>query len=512
MGLECDGYPFKVDMKIFTPESMGGASSGHSNARRRRKTREPSGGEMPGRDTSGVAVGYSHEVQEIGEDGEVIPGQIVLHPLRPRVTVTDPDSRFLSHFLGTVSKLLIVYDVPYNVNPYRSVFPKLAASSGPLQEAMHALGALHLSQTTDEALRAGALQKYNSTVTSLRRTLMNDTKPRLAHLATILLLAFYEMMDSGSTSGWLLHLKGARDVFERLFSASTGAAADDPNFTLAKDFLISCLTYLDMAAAVSTAQPTLIRGDYWQKVGGGWQYNLGVPSAGAQSPSEGRLEMLRQTWSQLMLIQSDVGGLNAAIERGALSAAQSRRNDLEGRFADWQRTLPDIYHDMVGLEADVVEGASCVLAYAAATFVYFHQICGSPFQVLTDTLPNILIAPEICPGMTLDERISAAIAYILANFERFGKGSNGFGMLWAFFVAGTALEDAARQSYVDGKLGDMTAFGFGNVERARELLQIVWRRRAQNRNRLGLPIELSGLLEDRWWKVQEELGRPIFLP
>ena len=513
MGLECEGYPFRIDMKIFTPETM-------AKGKRAART-QPAATAVVRRKQSGQLVtALRHEVQEVDEEGEPVPGQIVLHPVRaanPRLQLRleDPNSRYLNHFLGTVSKLLIVYDLPHNANPYRFVFPKLAASSEPLQEAMNALGALHLAQTTpvESGLRATAIQKYSGTVNSLRQTLSVE-RPKLAHLATILLLAFYEMMDSGSTAGWRLHLRGARDVFERLFAADTLQPRNDPHFAAAKDFLISCLTYLDMAAAVSTGQPTLIRGNYWDKVGGGWQYNLGNPSVLPESAEDARLEETRDAWSRLMLIQSDIGGLNVALESGDLHESEVRREHVQSELEGWQRNLPELFTELggPGVDADVVEGASCVLVYAAATFIYYHQVIGTFVTPDDSVVVGLYIAPETAPLLTVSQRLHAATDFILANFERFGRGSNGFGMLWAFFIAGTATVDPVKQSYVSDKLSAMTAYGFGNVSTALELLRTVWGRRRKNLSS-GWQADLDvALLEERWWKVQEETGRPVFLP
>lgn len=107
------------------------------------------------------------------------------------------ESRYYSHFLGTVSTILIVFDTPYNSNPYRLSFPQLAESSWSLTESMKALGALHLANTTagqdsKRHLRY-AMSIYGNIMNKLRSDSISPSQPQLSDLATNLLLCVFEV-------------------------------------------------------------------------------------------------------------------------------------------------------------------------------------------------------------------------------------------------------------------------------------------------------------------------------
>jgi hypothetical protein len=107
------------------------------------------------------------------------------------------ESRYYSHFLGTVSTILIVFDTPYNSNPYRLSFPQLAESSWSLTESMKALGALHLANTTagqdsKHHLRY-AVSIYGNIMHKLRSDSITPSPPQLSDLATNLLLCVFEV-------------------------------------------------------------------------------------------------------------------------------------------------------------------------------------------------------------------------------------------------------------------------------------------------------------------------------
>lgn len=119
-----------------------------------------------------------------------------VHP--PKLSqLTCWDTTYHSYFLKTVSTILIVWDAPYNSNPYRLSFPHLAASSWSLSESMRALGALHLANTTTgekaKIHLKHAMTSYGNLIRALKLTSSSTTPPTLQDLATNLLLCFYEV-------------------------------------------------------------------------------------------------------------------------------------------------------------------------------------------------------------------------------------------------------------------------------------------------------------------------------
>lgn len=552
MGLECAAYPFKIDLRIFTPKTLEAADRKRKALRRKIKQERESSpslesttseeaivcsdveAESTRRRRSSASWTMEHRSIEKHDDGdETVPGQMILTPHvlsfrlpiktepfapslrkassssvecqsrsdlhcspRPQSPLECLDSRFISNFLSSVSSLLIVYDNSHNANPYRLAFPRMASESIPLQEAMIALGALHLSNTqpwnTSDDYKSIAISRYSSSVLNLRQELTEETPPRLADLATVLLLIFFEVMDS-QMENWHTHLRGAKNIFERLFAVSipqqqrrTMVCKHDEAL---RSFLISTLAYLDVAAAASCAGPTEIKGPYWDRVGGGWQYNLGVPSLNAllsgRVLEDECLAGIRKSWSKLMHIQSDVGQLSDDIRHGLDSMGQkASRENLSARLEHWHRTLPPIFahtEDKGGLlyDAECLEGASCIISYEQAIIVYLHQVLGTDRSTL-----------ELEKNMDI----------IVKTFRKYGRGVSQMGMLWALFIVGTETTSVHRQEYIRLKLQGMLSFGMGNIKRTLDLLDIIWQRR---RNACG---------EVRWFVVLRELQWSLLIP
>jgi hypothetical protein len=85
-------------------------------------------------------------------------------------------------------------------------------------------------------------------------------------------------------------LLGASQIYETLLCPETatgsGPLGHNENYenkSPIKHFLVSLLAYLDAAGACSTGRETLVSGDYWETHGGGWEYNLGVPTISNRS-------------------------------------------------------------------------------------------------------------------------------------------------------------------------------------------------------------------------------------
>jgi hypothetical protein len=403
------------------------------------------------------------------------------------------DNSYHSHFLNGLSSIMIIWDAPHNLNPFRKCIPQFAQTSFPLTEAMKALGALHMANSTsgsDKILHLqNAVAKYNSVIQALKTRWngSNTRGPRLDDLAVCLLMCIYEvrhahalcwtalttcqMMDS-RTENWKVHLKGARDIYNQIFNANTGEFDLDEEDAMESErpfrrFLVSLMAYLDVAGAVSTGEGTMLQGSYWESHGG-WEYNLGVSSCVmADRDSHLSLTMIRAAWSTLMSIQADVSAY-ANLKRQGMSLTRQRqmRADLETRLANWVLNAPPAFQEVDTLTEDkeltehdqILECAGCVKAYERATLVYCYR-CTAEAGGISDEKNAII--EEACDR-------------ILFLVKKLATGIGQLGMLWALFIAGTQLADAPRQEFVKSKLVEMGRFGFSNVNRASEILEVVW--------------------------------------
>jgi hypothetical protein len=140
------------------------------------------------------------------------------------------------------------------------------------------------------------------------------------------------MMDSQS-DGWRVYLLGASRIYETLHCPETAAGSapighneNYENRSPIKQFLVSLLAYLDVAGTCSTGRETLISGDFWETHGGGWEYNLGLPSISRSSlDMNGTLSHIRQSWSRLMSILVDI---SAFAERKANGMSKSIQQNV----------------------------------------------------------------------------------------------------------------------------------------------------------------------------------------
>ncbi|KAK2609122.1 hypothetical protein QQS21_002349 [Conoideocrella luteorostrata] len=407
------------------------------------------------------------------------PGKVGLNspqPYKYKVKIPQKidsnDNLYLYHFLETVSSYLIIYDTPSNSNPYRQL-PGLMSNSGLLRDAMKALGAIHIAglpETRNRHIHHGAAMKaYGNVVTQLRDTVaVNQGQPNLELLATTLLLCMFEKISSNDAS-WKIHLVGAAQIFQSMYSprvclpAVNSPGSYNNNTELSgvahtlplRRFLVSLMAYLDVAASMATGEGPLISGDYWETFGGGWEYNMGVPSfAKSRSPADRTMAQIRQSWSRIMSIQTDLSKF-VKMEREGLSPNQRELyyNDLAYRLRVWQDSAPDIYLRLEGLDSmpadatpeehETLTAASCIQIYALTCSIYLER-------VMTRRIGNA----------ATNQTVATAVSRILTLIFNFQSGINQLAVLWPLLTAGIATTDPVQQNHIRDRIGSMHGFGF----------------------------------------------------
>ncbi|KAF5136861.1 Sterol uptake control protein 2 [Metarhizium anisopliae] len=380
------------------------------------------------------------------------------------------DNFYLRHFLETVSSYLIIYDTPANSNPYRQL-PGLMSNSGLLRDVMKAFGAMHIAGLPETRNRqvhhSAAVKAYGNVVTQLRDTVaFNQGHPTLELLATTLLLCMFEKISSNDAS-WRIHLAGAAQIFQSLYSPrvgppssptakSSGMELSSVSHTLPlRRFLVSLMAYLDVAASLATGDGPFIQGDYWETFGGGWEYNMGVPSfATVRSPTDRTMAQIRQSWSRIMSIQTDISKF-VKMERGGLAQHQKDMyyNDLSYRLRNWQESAPDIYlrlHQLDSMPADAtpeefetLTAASCIQIYSLSCAVHLETVKGRRIG-----------------NAATDLTVAAAVSRILTLILGFQSGINQLAVLWPLLTAGIATVDPGQQQSIRERLAAMRGFGF----------------------------------------------------
>ncbi|KAL4786991.1 fungal-specific transcription factor domain-containing protein [Aspergillus varians] len=384
--------------------------------------------------------------------------------------------RYYTHFVDEVATLLLIYDTSTNINPFRRCFPDVSHSSLSMASAMEALGALHLANTSTGKQRnvhfQHAMGKYGEVVKSFRTRYEVDQRLRLPDFATCLLLALFEMMDS-QHHNWVIHLKGAREIYRFMFYPSDNPSHEaqrlaEMNHPL-RQFLVSLLSYLDVAGACATSEGTVVEGSYWRTLGGGWEYNLGIPSLSEQSTDNGLLRELRQCWSLMMEIQAAISSFGKAKQAGWMALEQQNLvyRDLLQRLVEWRLGAPDCFQKLGNLDdeslsqyphQEILEYVGCIEAYEKATHIYLHKIAG-------------VARPDLQPQKVLLVALSTRILSLIAKLA---KDVGRLAVLWPLFIAGREAQDERDHKFVRQTMLDMQRYGFKNVEKGLEELERAW--------------------------------------
>ncbi|KAJ5794983.1 hypothetical protein N7457_001582 [Penicillium paradoxum] len=494
LGRECDGAQDRMTFKVYGPS--------HATS-------------SPPDDTSAVSPPVK---REDARDEEACEAVIISPTTRPQpktkfrfqepITSTSIaksiqriDERYFMHFVDRVSSLLIIYDNADNANPYRTYFPDFARSSPTMVNAMQALGALHLANTSVGSQRnkhfQQAMGKYGVVVKGFRTRYSDPTQLLgLTDLATCLLLSLFEMMDS-QHQNWAVHLKGAREIYNLLFYPQNVDATREAhrvaetNHPL-RPFLVSLLSYLDVAGACATPGGTVVEGNYWKTMGGGWEYNLGTPSLLSTIPDNPHLVGLREAWCSLMEVQAFISKF-ASDKKSWMTVDQSDMTykDIFNQLVVWRVMSPPCIQQLGDLDdeslaqypyPDVLEYAGCIEAYEKATFVHLLQVAGAGrVGWITDW-----------------SYINMLVSRILLLICKLSKGVGQLAILWPLFIAGQETRIESEQKYVRTTMQDLKQFGFRNVDKALETLEGVWFKRRS--------------FPGGWIQTLEEVQTNILLP
>ncbi|BDD58807.1 hypothetical protein MAP00_004058 [Monascus purpureus] len=391
------------------------------------------------------------------------------------------DGRYFSHFIDRLSTLLILDDSSVDRNPFRTLFPELSRSSPLMIDAMQAVAALHLANTSQAQQRIAhfqnAVSKYDGVVRSFRtRSNTSGQQLQLTDLAVCLLLCLFEMMDS-QYHHWLVHLKGAKGIYRTLYYPNQAhhdyarAARRQPD-SPTQNFLVSMLFYLDAAGACAASDGTVVVGSYWAFDGGSeFQAPGASSSCRGAAASHSSLAELRQCWCAMMEIQASVSAFGEAKQRWMPFEQQDQAYKcLLDRMAAWRANASEPLRRLAGLDGnslqqyeyqDMIEHAGCVEAYEKATILYLHKILGAGRP---DRQPDAVV-------------VDALVGRILLLIEKLATGVRQLAVVWPLYVAGREARQEYQQQFVREKLMELQLYGFKNLEKGLQGLQGIWFKR-----------------------------------
>ncbi|OJJ48973.1 hypothetical protein ASPZODRAFT_60277 [Penicilliopsis zonata CBS 506.65] len=546
LGLECDGSQGRMTFKVYNPASnqQNQAStttpeSSESEPTQQRRTVSP---ETDKTDSTSIASPLSSLEMFLAltspqpQNGRQLPPPPPPPPPPRRITGDLPSSPtleldagttpllnveeegyILAHFVNHVSILLIAHHGPvYAINksnknntknPFQCDFPLLAQSSPAMLGAMQALGALHLANTAASGTQDTrhfqyAMAKY-SDVVKLFRLKSHQTGQRtlLADLATCLLLCYFEMMDSQHPN-WLVHLKGAKEIYRIMFHPTPAEQADRVGegerqaavrHPLLTDLLL-LLADLDVAGACATVNGTVIPGPYWRmhavdgggSAAAGWeQEHLHNTTNTSPTPVSftGRDQVLAEltdAWAGLMEIRASTSKFGKAKDEDMPVEQQDVVfGDLLNSLLAWRASAPECLRVLGLLDLntttrpttnsclpsypypDLLAYAACLEAYEKATALHLYKIvaAGRPDQQINLAHLNLLAC-----------RILDLVAFL-------ADGVGQLAILWPLFIAGREACDYTQQLAIRDRMIGMQRFGFKNVERTLESLEDFWSRK-----------------------------------
>ncbi|KAJ5089089.1 hypothetical protein N7532_007773 [Penicillium argentinense] len=533
LGLDCSGTQ-GMTFKVFGGPKKDKETPQSNPPQKRRKLDSPDSSSESSTGSPGIVVKREEEPC----DGLVVsPTTLPLpktmqfqfrfqEPISPAnlmaSTIQSPDDRYYTHFIDQVSTLLLIYDNSMNTNPYRSCFPDFARSSPSMVGAMQALGALHLANTSVGPPRnkhfQHAMGKYGEVVKLFRdRYTQPSEQLGMTDFATCLLLCLFEvskgrctndgksadtiidkMMDS-QQQNWKVHLKGARAIYNLIFFPHANSPAHEEkrlvetNHPL-RSFLVSLLSYLDVAGACATPGGTVVQGNYWKTLGGGWEYNLGIPSLSSGTmPDNPRLVELRAAWSGMMEVQAEISTFARDKQWMSPEHQDMIYKEIFHRLVIWRASTPvslqllgdmDLDDDSLARFPfpDMLEYVGCIEAYEKATFVHLHQVAGAgrPNWISDRTYLDMLITRII----TLIRKLSKDVGQLA--------------VLWPLFIAGQETRQNHEQEYVRATMHELRRFGFRNVDKAFQLLEDLWFKRR--------------VFPEGWTETLDEIQSNILLP
>lgn len=204
LGRQCDGAQGQMTFKVYGPSQKSESRPGTPNRRGKSSVASPESS-----DNSALSPSKKERDLRNCKDGVISPTSLpqptvqfrFQDPVTPASvtrSIQRTDELYLAHFVDRVSTLLIIYDIPDNANPYRTLFPDFAKSSPTMINAMQALGALHLANTSEGSQRdkhsQTAMGKYGLVVRGFRARYADPSQQLgLTDFATCLLLCLFEV-------------------------------------------------------------------------------------------------------------------------------------------------------------------------------------------------------------------------------------------------------------------------------------------------------------------------------
>ncbi|KAK5173328.1 uncharacterized protein LTR77_002009 [Saxophila tyrrhenica] len=421
-----------------------------------------------------------------GYYAEPVPVKIpkALEPLPQELLENPMNLLYFHHFINHTGRILVPHDCPEN--PFRGVLPQMAVRNRHLLHLMLAYSASHRARLLHHDEPANRIAAWMADVVPALREALNEpsspgvadpTDPSsLAPLATAIMLASLEIVSPETFSvsiPWRQHLNIARQLIVSKGGLDQLAFKADGARDKAIFFLSRWFAYLDVLGSISSGQQEQpLYGAYMEDGGGLWLVNRGDVEV-----------------NQIDCFFGFSGKCIALLARVAELAAQcgNQRVDLvTGR----SRTEWGPPEDVRKQAEDVLEKirASAKSWYGGCTHQDRYNV-KSPGDKSDQDIAEIYATNEAYHWAGLihlyrrvlalppsAQEVQDNVVLIIRALSKVRRGSSAeSNLLFPMFTGGCeALTEEHRRVFMD-RLKAIEGWGMAQVERARILMEEVWR-------------------------------------
>ncbi|KAJ6120359.1 hypothetical protein N7523_004639 [Penicillium sp. IBT 18751x] len=399
------------------------------------------------------------------------------------------ESHYLQYHVEHGSKLLA--NLERDDNPLRSLLIPCAMSSPLLMKAVCAVSALHLANRSREFIAQNAAATfYGHTLRGIRTAIAQcstDLLPDDAMLA-VGLMCKYEIVR-GSIKQWVVHLH----AMQRLIASRGGLGSMNPDAAL---FLRGLFVYAYNMARISARKPIAYSDPT--------DTDIGPPKLDIYIGFTEEILKLCGRIAELPSLQDDRISLRLAIA------------SINDSLLSWTPTIIDFIIPEGITSATLIRLQLVAECFREAAFVFLHSTL-ERMSAMSDTLEipsgpdeNSITTPTsmylIEWASLISTPKSIAIQRCLAHIQTFPLDDHcEFSALtFPLFISGCETEVLAHRDLIICFLGKLqTNFGIGNVERAKELLRILWARQDANAQNIAAGGTASRKIH--WMDILEEL-------
>ncbi|KPM41827.1 hypothetical protein AK830_g4719 [Neonectria ditissima] len=357
-----------------------------------------------------------------------------------------PDDRaLLNHYTTIVASVLSKLSDKKSVNPYLSHLVPAAMENELVLHCLLALSANHWHKLQP---RLGSRRHFHqSKATQLLASLLPDVDKSSVGVALMscLLLCMADLFD-GKSSGWKLHLEGAKRLVATLRHERSG------DITGHYRFLTKLSKFLDSAATTSTCRPPLI-----DETGEGSA--LDISAATPDDDDRAVYGIPKELFHLVDRVNHLADKRSTRVDPSSEKLFRLEAAEVEHQLERWSFEYGGLSQAVSSLSPANDDVLHATTAYEWALRLRLHQII---------------------EGYTLtDPNVTQAVDCILDSVQKIRYGSPLEGCLvFPLVMAGGACSQLEHRVIVHDRLMVMErTCGFGYIYQARDLVEKVWNRR-----------------------------------